>query len=90
MILNLAYPENSEIQFKISRFPDGQQTLDIVTSHLNSESLFKWAHLNREVVQIKSHLNFFFHSHRDSSFHLMLSEFQKTLGFGLRVLRYLW
>jgi ribose-phosphate pyrophosphokinase len=59
MILNLAYPENSEIQFKISRFPDGQQTLDIVTSHLNSESLFKWAHLNREVVQIKSHLNSF-------------------------------
>jgi ribose-phosphate pyrophosphokinase len=27
--LNLAYPENSEISFKISKFPDGQQSLEI-------------------------------------------------------------
>lgn len=27
--LNLAYPEKSDIKFKISKFPDGQQTVDI-------------------------------------------------------------
>jgi ribose-phosphate pyrophosphokinase len=30
MILNLAYPENSRVQFKISKFPDGQQTIDLI------------------------------------------------------------
>lgn len=28
--LNLAYPDRSEIKFKISKFPDGQQTVDIL------------------------------------------------------------
>ena len=28
-IINLAYPEKSDIKFKISKFPDGQQTIDI-------------------------------------------------------------
>lgn len=30
-ILNLAYPENSQINFKISRFPDGQQSVTLET-----------------------------------------------------------
>ena len=29
--LNLAYPENTDIRFKVSQFPDGQQTIDIET-----------------------------------------------------------
>jgi ribose-phosphate pyrophosphokinase len=29
--LNLAYPENTDIRFKDSQFPDGQQTIDIET-----------------------------------------------------------
>jgi ribose-phosphate pyrophosphokinase len=31
MILNLVNPKNSDIGYKISRFPDGQQTIDLVT-----------------------------------------------------------
>lgn len=30
--LNLAYPEKTDIRFKVSKFPDGQQTIDIETS----------------------------------------------------------
>jgi len=39
--LNLAYPEKTDIQFEISRFPDGQQTVDIKTPKkwLNSEDI---------------------------------------------------
>jgi ribose-phosphate pyrophosphokinase len=29
--INLAYPENTDIRFKVSQFPDGQQTVDIET-----------------------------------------------------------
>jgi len=29
--INLAYPENSDIKFTVSKFPDGQQTVDIDT-----------------------------------------------------------
>jgi phosphoribosylpyrophosphate synthetase len=29
--LNLAYPEKSDVKFTISKFPDGQQSLDIET-----------------------------------------------------------
>lgn len=29
--INLAYPEKSDIKFKVSKFPDGQQTVDIET-----------------------------------------------------------
>lgn len=50
MILNLTYPENSEINFKISNFPDGQQTIDINTNNLP----FK-----KDSVTIKSRLNNF-------------------------------
>lgn len=51
MILNLAYPENSEIKFKISKFPDGQQTLDLT-------DFFIGTFLEKSVA-IKSHLNSF-------------------------------
>jgi len=30
--LSLDYPERSDVKFKISKFPDGQQTVDIETS----------------------------------------------------------
>jgi ribose-phosphate pyrophosphokinase len=49
MILNIAYPEKSEIPFKISKFPDGQQTLDIT----NTNGLLD------KIVMIKSRLNNF-------------------------------
>lgn len=29
-VLNLVYPHKSDIQFKVSKFPDGQQQIDIV------------------------------------------------------------
>ncbi len=51
MILNLAYPEKSEIEYKVSKFPDGQQTLDIVNATT--------AGLLDKVVMIKSRLNNF-------------------------------
>ena len=51
--LNLAYPEKSQINFKINRFPDGQQsvTLEINLSHLTA--------VHSGGVQIKSRLNNF-------------------------------
>jgi ribose-phosphate pyrophosphokinase len=51
MILNLTYPEKSEIEYKVSKFPDGQQTLDIVNATT--------AGLLDKVVMIKSRLNNF-------------------------------
>ena len=50
-ILNLAYPENSPIEFKISQFPDGQQTID----------LLDWSSIREytDPVMIKSRLNSF-------------------------------
>ena len=39
MILNITYPEKSQVEFQISRFPDGQQTLDIRNPHLLHEKL---------------------------------------------------
>jgi len=52
MILNLAYPNLSEIQFKISNFPDGQQTIDIQSSVLTDS-------LSMKTVTIRSRLNNF-------------------------------
>lgn len=51
MILNLVNQDNSEIKYKISRFPDGQQTIDII-----EESHFSLLH---QVVEIRSRLNSF-------------------------------
>lgn len=49
--LNLAYPENSNIGFKISQFPDGQQTVDLT----DIESLEKYS----DAVKIITRLNSF-------------------------------
>jgi ribose-phosphate pyrophosphokinase len=52
-ILNLAYPEKSDIKFRINRFPDGQQsvTLEMGMDHLTA----KYA----DAVKIYSRLNTF-------------------------------
>lgn len=52
--LNLAYPENSQINFKINRFPDGQQsvTLEMDMAHLTAKTL-------ADGVLISSRLNNF-------------------------------
>ena len=51
--LNLAYPEKSHINFKINRFPDGQQsvTLEMDMSHLTAK--------HADAVKIYSRLNNF-------------------------------
>jgi ribose-phosphate pyrophosphokinase len=51
IILNLAYPENSQVEFKVSKFPDGQQTID----------LLEWSSIGKytDPVIIKSRLNCF-------------------------------
>ena len=51
MVLNLAYPEQSQIPFKISKFPDGQQTIDLTGTAVHP--------LLYKSVQIKSRLNSF-------------------------------
>lgn len=50
-LLNLAYPENSQIEFKISNFPDGQQTIDLTD----------WSSIERytDPIRIESRLNSF-------------------------------
>jgi ribose-phosphate pyrophosphokinase len=52
MILNLVNPEKSEIKYKISKFPDGQQTVDIVSDVITNSMLMK-------IIVIKSRLNDF-------------------------------
>jgi ribose-phosphate pyrophosphokinase len=48
--LNLVNPEESQIKYKVSKFPDGQQTVDLI----------EWNDLNRdEPVKISSRLNTF-------------------------------
>ena len=69
MILNLAYPEKSEIEFKISKFPDGQQTIDIVIDNLSSSLLMK-------IVVIKSRLNNF----KDLELIICANQALKNLG----------
>lgn len=51
MILNLAHPEKSEINFTISKFPDGQQTVDIEVPYVGM--------FIDKIVQICSRLNSF-------------------------------
>jgi ribose-phosphate pyrophosphokinase len=69
MILNLAYPEKSDIKFKISKFPDGQQTIDIVTDNITSSLLMK-------IVVIKSRLNNF----KDLELIICANQALKNLG----------
>lgn len=52
IVLNLVRPERSDLEFKISQFPDGQQALDLI----------EWSQLNRykdEPVKIVTRLNSF-------------------------------
>lgn len=49
MILNLVNPTISDIEYKVSKFPDGQQSLDIVRP----------LYLSNKIIQIKSRLNSF-------------------------------
>ena len=51
MILNLTNPEQSEIKYKISKFPDGQQTIDLTNFFIGT--------FLEKSVQIKSRLNSF-------------------------------
>lgn len=67
MILNLAYPENSPIDFKISKFPDGQQTIDINNPRSVSQ---------HNSVTIKSRLNNF----RDLELIICANQALKNLG----------
>lgn len=68
MILNLVNPENSKIKYKISNFPDGQQTLDLTDFFIGT---FLGAS-----VQIKSHLNSF----KDLELIICANQILKNLG----------
>lgn len=67
MFLNLAYPENSPIEFKISKFPDGQQTIDII----NPRTIPQY-----KSVIIKSRLNNF----KDLELIICANQALKNLG----------
>jgi ribose-phosphate pyrophosphokinase len=66
MILNLTYPDNSEIKFKISKFPDGQQTIDLTNFFLARS------------VRIQSRLNNF----KDLELILCANQALQNLGVG--------
>jgi ribose-phosphate pyrophosphokinase len=68
MILNLVYPEKSDIKFKINIFPDGQQSLDITD--------FLYAAYLDKTVQISSRLNNF----RDLELIICANQALKNLG----------
>jgi ribose-phosphate pyrophosphokinase len=67
MVLNLTNSEKSEIRYKISKFPDGQQTLDLITYGHN---------LFEKIVQIKSRLNSF----KDLELIICANQALKNLG----------
>ena len=68
MVLNLAYPEKSDIPFKISKFPDGQQTIDLTE--------VRTAQLLDRTVQITSRLNSF----QDIELIICANQLVRTLG----------
>lgn len=68
MILNLVYPEKSDIKYKISKFPDGQQTIDLINV-LKSQLLTK-------TVEIRSRLNDF----KDLELIICANQALKNLG----------
>lgn len=61
--LNLVNPENSDIKYKISQFPDGQQQVSILTNgygdHLLLNPSGEWLSLKDLQVKIKARLNNF-------------------------------
>lgn len=62
-ILNLVYPDKSEIKYKINRFPDGQQNIVIMSIEDNNGNIITVSELTgvikKGTVQIKSRLNNF-------------------------------
>lgn len=46
VVLNLAYPHNSEIEFEISQFPDGQQTVTIKSFEFGGDNVLIKSRLN--------------------------------------------
>jgi ribose-phosphate pyrophosphokinase len=65
--LNLEYPEKSDVKFKISKFPDGQQTIDIETS-----SFF----LQNDDVKIEARI----HTFRDLEIIIAANQALKEIG----------
>ena len=58
--LNLVYPEKSDIKYKISKFPDGQQQIQVNSwAENNYSSIDEGDYLVFHDVQIKSRLNNF-------------------------------
>lgn len=53
-ILNLVYPNNSDIKYKVQKFPDGQHNVII-----EKDGLLSWLRMLDNGVTIKSRLNNF-------------------------------
>lgn len=59
-ILNLVYPDKSDITYKVSRFPDGQQNIVIYRAVEESDGVDVWlGKLEKHKVKILSRLNNF-------------------------------
>jgi ribose-phosphate pyrophosphokinase len=68
MILNLVNEEKSDIKYKISKFPDGQQTIDLID--------FAPYEIFDKIIQIKSRLNSF----KDLELIICANQILKNLG----------
>jgi ribose-phosphate pyrophosphokinase len=68
MILNLVNEEKSDIKYKISKFPDGQQTIDLID--------FAPHEIFDKIIQIKSRLNSF----KDLELIICTNQILKNLG----------
>ena len=58
-ILNLAYPDQSEVKFKVSSYPDGQQNLIIVDPYPLIMSSYSLLATHANAVEVRSRLNNF-------------------------------
>lgn len=58
-ILNLVYPEKSDIKYKISKFPDGQQQVTILSNDGTGKGYGDVRTLRDEEIKINSRLNNF-------------------------------
>jgi ribose-phosphate pyrophosphokinase len=70
--LSLSNPENSDIKFKISKFPDGQQTVDIDIESLIEQGMY----LTTDHVVIESRMNSF----RDIELIICANQALKEIG----------
>jgi ribose-phosphate pyrophosphokinase len=70
--LSLSNPENSDIKFKISQFPDGQQTVDIDTTSIIEQGMY----LTTDHVVIESRMNSF----RDIELIICANQALKEMG----------